>query len=119
MSTELLTALIVVPTWAVVVALFYVMWIERRTPTQTRVAIAGGAVLAVWAIVAGTLAARGVFDQPDSHTTPPVGINFLFVLAVLAASLASSASLRGLLTNQKNLIRLNVWRLVGGVFLLL
>jgi hypothetical protein len=119
MSTGLLAVLVVVPTAAVVLALFVVMWLERRSSREGWVAIAVGAVLAVWAVVAGTLAARGVFIQPDAQTTPPVGINLLLVLAGLAAALAGSASLRRLLSNQKNLIRLNLWRLDGIVFLLL
>ena len=40
-------------------------------------------------------------------------------MAGLALFLAISPSLHSLLTNQKNLIRLNVWRLVGAVFLVL
>jgi hypothetical protein len=119
MSTGFLTVLVVVPTSAVVVALFIVMWREHRTSREARVAIAVGTVLAVWAVLAGTLAWRGAFVQPDAQTTPPVGINLLLVLAGLAAALAGSASLRRLHANQKNLIRLNLWRLVGIVFLLL
>jgi hypothetical protein len=41
------------------------------------------------------------------------------VLSVLFLSLATSVSLRRLLTRQSELIRLHVWRLVGIVFLLM
>ena len=41
------------------------------------------------------------------------------VLSVLFVSLATSTSLRRLLTRQANLIRLHLWRLVGIVFLVL
>lgn len=119
MSTAVLTALVVIPTAAVVVALFLVMWLERRSPREAAVAIAAGTALAVWAVVAGTVAARGVLLQPDAQTTPPVGINLLVVLAGLAAALSLSRSLRRLLGNQKRLIWLNLWRLEGIVFLLL
>jgi hypothetical protein len=119
MSTELLTLLVVVPTAAVVVALFLVMWVERRSARQARIAAVAGIVLGAWAIAAGTLAARGLFLQPDTRTTPPIGIYLVVVLAGLTAAIAGSRSLRQLLTNQKNLIRLNVWRLEGAVFLLL
>jgi hypothetical protein len=49
----------------------------------------------------------------------PVGIALGLALAVLAACLLMSPSLRGLLTNQRHLILLNLWRLVGVVFLVL
>lgn len=123
MSMQLLAIVILSLTAAVVVGLFVVMWRERRTPREGAVAIVAGAVLAVWAFVATTLASRGVFEQPDvattPPTTPPVGINLLVVLAALAVALVGSRSLRRLLGNQKNLIRMNLWRLVGAVFLLL
>jgi hypothetical protein len=119
MSIELLAVLVLAPTAAVVVALFVMMWRERSSPREAAVAIAAGTALAVWAIAATMLAARGAFIQPDAHTTPPVGINLVVVLAALAVSLTASASLRRLLGNQKNLIRMNLWRLEGVVFLLL
>jgi hypothetical protein len=119
MSMTLLTPLVLVTTFAVVVALFAVMWLERRSETEARVATVAGVVLAIWAALACVLAARGFFVQPPAPSPPPVGINLLVVLAGLAAVLAASPSLRRLLTNQKNLIRLNLWRLVGIVFLLL
>jgi hypothetical protein len=120
MSTELLTLFVVVPAYAVVVALFLVMWLAHRSRRERNIAIAAGIVLALWAALATVLALRGVFMQPPSRTAPPpVGINLLVAFAVMGASLAGSASLRSLLSNQKHLIRLNVWRLVGAVFLLL
>jgi hypothetical protein len=50
---------------------------------------------------------------------PPVGINLIVVLVALALCLSFSASLRRLLRNQANLIRLHLWRLEGLVFLIL
>src|SRR5262245_30933234 len=119
MSTNVLAVLIVGPMAAVVVALCFVMWRERESPRQAAVAVVAGTVLVVWAILTAVLAARGVFLQRDSTSVPPVGVALVIVLGGLTASLVSSKSLRRLLTNQKNLIRLNVWRLVGLVFLLL
>ena len=119
MSSELLTALVVVPSCLVVIALFAMMWLEARSPREKYVAIAAGSVLAIWLALTALLAWRGEFIQPDAKTTPPVGINLVVVFAGLAASLAGSPTLRRLLANQRNLIRLNVWRLEGFVFLLL
>jgi hypothetical protein len=50
---------------------------------------------------------------------PPVGANLIVVLLALAFFLSVSPSLRRLLSNQANLIRLHVWRLEGLVFLIL
>jgi hypothetical protein len=119
MSTELLTLLVAVPAYVVVLALFAVMWRERRSPNEGQVAIVAGSVLTIWAAFTSVLALRGAFIQPDADTTPPVGINLLVVFLGLALALIGSPTLRSLLSNQKNLIRLNVWRLVGLVFLLL
>jgi hypothetical protein len=119
MSTALLAVLVLGPTAMVVVALFLVLWWARRSTRDAWVAAISGVVLAVWAIVTTALAARGVFIQPDSMTAPPVAIDLVVVLLVLAVCLVASKSLRRLLTNQKHLIRLNVWRLEGLVFLLL
>ena len=119
MSTAFLTVVVVGPTAAVVVALFVVMWLEHRSPREAAVAIAAGMALAVWAVVAGILAAQDVFVQPDAQTTPPVGIWLLVVFIGLAVALSLSSSLRRLLGNQKHLIWLNLWRLEGIVFLLL
>ncbi len=114
----MIAGLIVGPAALVVVALFFVIWREHRSPREAAIAAIGGAVFAAWATLAAVLAARGVFLQPDSTPAPPVGVALLVVIAGLTLSLVSSESLRRLLTNQKNLIRLNVWRLVGLVFLL-
>jgi hypothetical protein len=119
MSTEWLTILIVGPTAIVVAAIFMVLWQERTSARQSTVAITSGIVLAGWAIAAAVLAARGFFRPPDTQSPPPVGIYLALVLAALALCLAFSKSLRSLLSNQKNLIRLNLWRLVGAVFLIL
>ena len=119
MSKDLLAVLIVGLVAAVVVALFLVLWRERQSPRDALVAGVGGAVLAVWAVVTAVLAVRGVFEQPVMTTMPPVGIYLAIVLLALTICLAGSSTLRRLLTNEKSLIRLNLWRLVGVVFLLL
>lgn len=119
MSTTLLTVVILLTVASVVVALFIVIWLGGISTRDKWVAAIAGTVLAVWASVATVLAARGVFEQPETPTTPPVGINLAVVLALLALALVASPRLRGLLSNQKSLIRLNLWRLVGIVFLVL
>src|SRR4030095_12665756 len=50
---------------------------------------------------------------------PQVVIALVLVLLALAVCLVVSPSLRRLLTNQRHLILLNLWRLVGAVFLIL
>ena len=115
MSTNLLAVLILAPTAAVVIAIFLVLWRERTSAREARLAIVSGVVLATWAIVTTMLARRGFFQPP----LPPIGITLVLVLLILAGCLLVSPSLRRLLTNQRNLIRLNLWRLVGMVFLLL
>ena len=119
MSTNLLVMLILATTAAVVVAITLVLWRERTSPRESLVAVTSGVVLAGWAIVTAMLARRGVYLQPDQVSRPPVGIALALVFLVLAVCLLASPSLRRLLTNQKNLILLNLWRLVGLVFLLL
>src|SRR4029450_8837041 len=86
MSTELLTVLIAGPAYAVVLALFWVMWLAPRSRREQNVAIAAGGVLAAWAALATSLARRGAFTQPNGKAAPPVGINFLAALAVMAAA---------------------------------
>ena len=76
-------------------------------------------VLAAWALLAAILAYRGDFRQPDTPTFPPVGISLLVATLGLIVALTSSSSLRGLLSNQKSLTWLHVWRLEGIVFLIL
>ena len=119
MPTALLTVLIVTPTVLVIGALVAVMWREHRSRREALVAVGAGAVLTIWAGIVAVLAMRGGFVPPDSETPPPIGIALAAILAGLAIVLAASPPLRRLLTNQQNLIRLNVWRLVGIVFLLL
>jgi len=119
MSSELLTLLVVVPSCLVVAALFAMMWLEARVAREWYVAIAAASALAIWLVLAALLALRGQFVQPDAKTTPPIGINLVVVFAGLAVLVAGSPTLRRLLANQRNLIRLNVWRLEGFVFLLL
>lgn len=119
MSTDLLAVLVVVPTLAVIVALCFVMWNARTTPATSRAAILGGTALAMWAVTVIVLGLRGAFVQPDIVSVPPMGIALLVISLALIVALRASASLCSLLTNQRHLIRLNVWRLEGIVFLLL
>ena len=119
MSSQLLAWLVVVPMAAVVVAVFAVMWRERTSTRTALVAVIAGAVLAAWAALTVVLALRGFYKPPDTRSPPPVGIQLAIALVGLALFLAISPSLRSLLTNQENLIRLNAWRLVGAVFLVL
>jgi hypothetical protein len=103
----------------VVVALFVVMWRERTSIHQGRIALTSGAVLAVWAATEICLARSGGFEYRPQQALPPVGLNLLLALLVLGVFLSTSASLRALLSNQTNLVRLHVWRLLGVTFLLL
>jgi ABC-type xylose transport system permease subunit len=80
------------PTAVVLVALFLVLWRERTSTRDARIAIVSGAVLSLWAVVATVLAYRGVFQPKDAESVPPVGINLVVVLSVLFVSLATSTS---------------------------
>jgi hypothetical protein len=119
MSMTLLAVVVPALTAAVVVAIFLVLWRERTSARESRIAVASGVVLAAWAIVMAMLGRRGFFEQGDPNSVPPIGITLALVLLGLAVCLLASPSLRRLLTNQRNLILLNLWRLVGVVFLLL
>ncbi len=112
---------VVVPltTVVVVVALVVVLWRGRSSRREGRVALASGVALAVWAATAAALARQGFFEAAPGEGVPPVGINLVLVLVVLASCLGISASLRGLLSNQATLIRLHQWRLLGITFLIL
>jgi hypothetical protein len=119
MSSSLLTILVGVPTGAVVVAMFIVMWSARTSFATSRAALVGGMALAVWALAVTVLGLQGRFVQPDGNAVPPVGIALGIAFLVLAVAFGTSPSLRSLFTNQRHLIRLNLWRLEGAVFLLL
>jgi hypothetical protein len=119
MSTDLLAALILGLTAAVVIAIFLVLWREVTSNRQSRIALLSGVGLAAWATTTIVLARRGVFQPPDPYSAPPIGFALVLALLVLAVCLVAAPSLRRLLTNQENLILLNLWRLVGVVFLVL
>src|SRR5262245_22865822 len=119
MSIVLLGMVIVALTAAVVVAMFLVMWRARTFASQSRTAAFSAVALASWAVVTALLAERGSLQQPDLFSPPPVGIALGLALAVFAVCLLLFPSLRGLLTDQRHLILLNLWRLVGVVFLVL
>jgi hypothetical protein len=119
MSSSVLTVLVVLPTLAVVIALFFVMWSARTSPAASRAAIFSGITIAAWAVTATVLGLRGAFTQPDDDSIPPIGVALLVAIAAMFVAFVASPSLRSLFTNQQHLIRLNVWRLEGAVFLLL
>src|SRR5262245_15085709 len=119
MSTEWLTILVLATVAGVVAGLFGVMWSARHAPRDAATAIVAGLVLLLWAATASVLAARGAYVPSDLLTPPPIGIHLLVVFAAMAIAFVGSRSLRSLFANQRNLIRLNVWRLVGVVFLAL
>jgi hypothetical protein len=116
---SLLTVAVVVPTAVVVVALFVVLWRERVSSRDARVALTSGAVLAMWAIVTILLARDGAFEQAPGTTVPPVGVALAVALLAMASCLGLSPTLRRLLSRQASLIRLHLWRLEGIVFLVL
>src|SRR5712664_654707 len=114
-----LAVAVLLPTALVVVAVAAVLWRERTSSQDARVAIASGIVLAVWAAATTVLARRGFFQPAAGARVPPVGVELIVVLLALALSLSASPSLRRLLRNEANLIRLHLWRLEGLVFLIL
>src|SRR5215831_6255240 len=116
--TKAIDVLLMATAAAVVVGLFVVLWRERTSKRSAVVAVVSGLVLAAWATASTVLARRGAFLQVGRQF-PPVGIAILVDLVFLGAVLVLSPTLRELLSNRKNIIRLNVWRLVGAVFLLL
>jgi hypothetical protein len=119
MSTELLAVLVAVPAVVVVVTMFLVLWRERTSPRTAAVAVASGVVLAAWGVATAVAAARGVYAPPPGNRPPPIGLQLLSALAVLGIAVLASPSLRSLLRNRKNLLRLNLWRLEGAVFVAL
>jgi hypothetical protein len=119
MPTSLLGLFVLGPAAVVVAALSVMLWRERRSAADGRIALLSGAVLTLWAVVATALAYSGSFQPQAAETVPPVGVTLVIVLSVLFVSLAVSVSLRGLLTRQADLIRVHLWRLVGIVFLVL
>jgi hypothetical protein len=108
--TRVIDVLLVATAGAVVVALFAVLWRERTSKRSAAVAVVSGLVLAGWAAGVTMLASRGAFIQVG-HEIPPVAIAFVVALAFLGALLILSPTLRQLLGDRKNIIRLNVWRL--------
>jgi hypothetical protein len=118
-GSTLLAALVVIPTAAVIAAMFVVLWRARTSARTAWVAVVSGLVLAASAAITAWLAARGTYLQGDFGGAPPVGVQLVTALAAMALLLAASPSLRRLLTNQKNLLRLNLWRLEGALFLAL
>src|SRR5262245_28731 len=119
MSMFSLGVVMVALTVAVVVAIVGVLWRARQVASQSWIALGSGVVLSGWAVVVGLLARRGFFRPPDLDRPPPIGVALGVALLGSALCLLLSPSLRSLLTNQRHLILLNLWRLVGVVFLIL
>ena len=119
MGSTLLAIVIVVPAVVVVIAIAVMMWRARTSPRSALVAALAGLVLIGWLAGTSIAALRGVYLPPPPPSPPPVGIQLLIAVAGLSLVFTLSPALRGLLTNQRFLIRLNVWRLVGAVFLAL
>lgn len=114
-----LSIAILLPTVAVVVAICIMLWRARTSKREGRVAVVASSVLILWTATATALAYRGFFQPATAQSFPPIGINLIVVLVFLALCLILSVSLRRLLSNQTYLTRLNVWRLLGVVFLVL
>jgi len=119
MTSGVLTVLIVVPTILVVLTICYMLWHEHTSPRTAAVAVFAGVVLVAWMVLTMIAAGRGYYLPPAPGGVPAVPIQLVVALAGLSVCFVASPSLRSLLTNQKFLIRLNVWRLVGAVFLAL
>jgi hypothetical protein len=119
MSHDLLVALVVIPTALVVIALFAIMWRERTSPWSAWIGALSGLVLAAWAIATAVLASSGFYQPLDLQSPPPVGIQLFTALVILSVCVGLSPTLRDLLRSQKSLIRLNVWRLEGALFVAL
>jgi hypothetical protein len=119
MPTSFLVVAVLGPTAVVVVALFLVLWNQRTSSREGRVALASGGALAIWAVITTALARQGSFQPAAGETVPPIGLNLAVVLLALALWLAVSTSLRRLLSRQASLIRLHLWRFEGIVFLIL
>lgn len=119
MSNELLSILVLLPTAAVVIAIFAVLRRAAGNARQSRIADVAGIILAAWAVLAMILAHRGFLRPPDTSSFPPIGTNLIVVFLALGFSLALSPSLRSTVSNQSHLTWLHVWRLEGIVFLIL
>ena len=117
--SPILSAAVLVPTAAVVVALFAVLWRERAGRRDARTALVAGGALAASAAATAAMARQGLFQPRDAGGVPPVGIALAASLSVLAACLATSPSLRHMLSRQASLVRLHLWRFEGVVFLIL
>lgn len=119
MIPTLLTVLALATVAAVVVALVLVMWRERTSPRDARLAVVGGTVLALWVVAVVLLSRAGRFEPAPNDAVPPIGRAIALVLLALGASLAVSPALRRMLSRQSSLIRLHLWRYFGVVFLIL
>ena len=104
---------------SVVLALTLVMWRERTSMQDGRIALVGGAALAIWAVAAILRARRGALQPRGDELFPPVGWSLLLALAGLGLCLDVFPTLRRLLSRQSSLIRLHLWRFLGVLFLAL
>src|SRR5262245_39001089 len=120
MDPTVLAVLVIVPTVIVVLAMLGLLWGGRSSRRTAAVAVIAGLVLVAWMLFTILAAARGFYLPPqDRSRPPPVGVQLVIALAGSSLALLLSPALRSLLTDQRYLLRLNVWRLVGAVFLAL
>jgi len=116
-----IAAAVLVTVIAVVFWVFEVLWRQRLNPGDGRTAVAASTTLAAWAVALAVLGSRGLFLSAETQRVPPIGIALLLALVVWGASLAMFPSLWRILSRaQPSLIRLHMWRYLGGfVFLVL
>jgi len=119
MTNEVLTILVLPCVASVVIGVFIILRREGTASRDSWIAAAAGAVLAAWALIVSILGYHGAFLQSGQSSFPPVGIALVLALLGMGFFLMTFPSLRILLSNQKSLTWLHVWRLEGIVFLLL
>ena len=112
----LLSFIILLTVVAVIVAIFSMLWRERRSSGDAVIAVLCGLALAAWAAIAFVLARRGGLVASPTDTIPPVGRVLGLGFLVTVGAVAISPSLRRMLSSQQFLLRLNLWRLLGVLF---
>jgi hypothetical protein len=112
----LLSFIVLLTVVAVIVAMFSMLWRERRSSSDAAIAVLCGLALVAWAAVAFVVARRGGFVASSTDAVPPIGRALGLALLVMAGVVAISPSLRRMLSSQRFLLRLNLWRLLGVLF---
>jgi hypothetical protein len=102
----------------VIVGISRVLWISRRGAGDTWVVVVASVALTAWATSVIVLGTTGWFDAGPTDT-PPLGRAVGLALLAMAVLLAISPALRRLLSDQRRIIALHVWRYFGVVFLTL